>query len=144
MSGTSREKPIPTVRVANDIIMIIAGRRYGDWRHVAMGCTAPVRLNRLCALALTNCYHYSDLQIDERRLTDWNMTLSRLILPSRPLANELCLHITDDNTVKQELRMPRVGPGHPFYFVKLQLTNQELRTPTITNYIMISVHNGFN
>jgi len=26
----------------NDVAMIIAGRRYGDWRHVAAGCTALV------------------------------------------------------------------------------------------------------
>ena len=26
----------------NDVTMIIAGRRYGDWRHVATGCIALV------------------------------------------------------------------------------------------------------
>jgi len=28
----------------NDVTLIIAGRRYGDWRHAAMGCNALVQL----------------------------------------------------------------------------------------------------
>jgi len=35
-------------------------------------------------------YLPATLQIDDRRLTDCSIMLSRLILPSRPLANELC------------------------------------------------------
>jgi len=27
-----------------DVTMTIAGRRYGDWRHVATGCTALVNV----------------------------------------------------------------------------------------------------
>jgi len=44
-------------------------------------------------LLLLLSYNYYDLQIDDRRLTDCSMMLSRLILPSRPLANELCSHV---------------------------------------------------
>jgi len=64
MSGTGRQKPVPAARVANDVItrtgaastvgarrhnendvtMTIAGLwRYGDWRHVATGCTALIK-----------------------------------------------------------------------------------------------------
>jgi len=42
--GVSRAG-IPAL-VANDIIMIIAGRRHGDWRHVATGSNALVSQRR--------------------------------------------------------------------------------------------------
>jgi len=39
--------------VANDVTMTIAGLwRYGDWRYVATGCTALVRLNCPCVAAM--------------------------------------------------------------------------------------------
>jgi len=53
MSGTGREKPVPADarpgrerrHNENDVTMTITGLclwRYGDWRHVATGCTALV------------------------------------------------------------------------------------------------------
>ena len=37
----------------NDVTMIIVGRRYGEWRHVATGCTTLVIIIRYCRSSWT-------------------------------------------------------------------------------------------
>jgi len=77
------------------------------------------------------CIHYLPtwLQIDDRRLTEGNTKLSRLMRPSRPLANELCLHDSKTSQINTTTNTNNYEPSDNTHkYTELLQKNDEFKS----------------